>query len=74
MKAVLEFDLDVHEDLLSYNRAVNATRAYIAIYEIQNLLKTKREYEAVNENVIEKLEEDIYGILENRRINLEDLE
>ena len=45
MKAILEFDLSNYEDKYQHRRAVNATEAYLAIYEILELLRRCVRYE-----------------------------
>jgi len=48
MKGKLEFDLDDPSDRLAHKRASNATNAYIAFHEIDNML---REYVKYNKNI-----------------------
>lgn len=44
MKAKLEFDLEDCSDKLAHRRSVNATNAYLALYEIDNLLREMTKY------------------------------
>jgi hypothetical protein len=44
MKAILEFDLDDPSDKRSHKRCINATNAYIAMHEFDNLLRKYIKY------------------------------
>jgi hypothetical protein len=44
MKAIIEFDLEDPSDKLSHRRCTNATNAYIAIHEFDNLLRKYIKY------------------------------
>lgn len=48
MKAILEFDLEDPSERLSHRRCINATGAYIAIHEFDNIL---REYIKHNHDI-----------------------
>lgn len=44
MKAILEFDLDDPSDRNSHKRAISADNAYIALHEIDNMLREYVKY------------------------------
>jgi len=64
MKAKLEFDLEDYHDRLSHRRCTNATLAYLALWDIGQLLE--REKEITLDRFLE--------VLESRQIDLSDLE
>ena len=67
MKAQLEFDLDDQNDRLAHKRCVSSTEAYIALFEIDNLL---RDYVKYSKDI---LPEDTW-YLPNGEHNLTDVE
>ena len=73
MKAILEFNLEESFDREAHIRAIKATDAYLALYDIENLLKRNEEYPAqeVLYEVYSKLKEQFYNILQHRDINLD---
>jgi hypothetical protein len=97
MKAIIEFDLEDPSDKLSHRRCINATNAYIAMHEFDNLLRkyikhsygieegaewalplgyhvlTREESELIW-HVIKHISTEYQDILENLKIDLEDLE
>lgn len=44
MKAKLEFDLDDPSDRLAHKRAISSTDAYIALHDIDNMLRKYTKY------------------------------
>lgn len=47
MKAILEFDLNEHHDKLAHNRAVKATNAYLALYDLEMEFRNITKYNAI---------------------------
>lgn len=86
MKASLRFDLDDFHDRLAHKRAVSSTEAYLALTDILDYLRGILKYnndpemdKLIDNNdigleVIEHIKNKIFDILEERSINLNDLE
>ena len=74
MKAILEFDLSDSSDTLALRRALSADSAYMVFYELDAYLRKIVKYDNIDEISIAELREVIADMLENRGINMEDLE
>jgi len=83
MKAILEYDLDDTCDRKSHLRALKATDAYLLLHDIfrvtfRNVLKYEvLDGKTINDDqyeVLEKLIDSCYVLLEDYNINLDDLE
>lgn len=44
MKAILEFDLDDHDDINAHKRAISATNAYLVLFDLDNYLRSELKY------------------------------
>ena len=81
MKAILEFNLDEHDDKMSHLRCTKALDLALALWEIYNNLKNSLEAELDNEEdsiykqyeVLEKVQTFINETLENNGIFIDDL-
>jgi len=62
MKAILEFDLNDFHDKLAHKRCINATNAYLCLFDIrEKLLET--EYKAIMFNeILNKYGVDLYDL------------
>lgn len=76
-KGILEFDLNEPDDVISHKRAVISLELTLALYDIEQYLRTQTKY---NENlskdaydVLEKTREEFYEILKNRNISFDEL-
>ncbi len=97
MKAILEFDLDEHEDRLAHKRAISATDVYLALHDIDNEFRKMIKYDStigmdqklalidgyhvitgeeaiLLHQIVSGIRSSFNRILEDRGINLEDLE
>jgi hypothetical protein len=84
MKAILEFDLDDHEDRIKHLRAVRSDDAFLCLFDIQTKLKKEieqyQDYCSINNkdlsksDIIEKTIEIINEIYEHNDLsNIEHL-
>jgi len=78
MKGVLEFNLDDSIDEASYIRCVKAKDMALALWDIDQLLRTKTKYAAdtVDEKTLEALEqvrEELREIMSDYNIDLDEL-
>lgn len=75
MKGILEFNLEEWHEKNAFRRAVNATDAYLALHDIQELLRNElRQHNSrTRDKVLEELRDKIWAIV-NDRINMDDLE
>ena len=71
-KATLEFDLSDEFDKDNHMRAVKATDAYLALSDICEHLRQLDRYHKDEETNISQLRTDIYNILQNHNINLDE--
>lgn len=77
MKAILEFDLDKHEDKLAHNRAISATEGYLVIHQLDNYLRNKLKYAELNsseETAISDIREELNRLLIDYNIDMGNLE
>jgi len=56
MKAILEFDLEDHEEKMEHKRAISATDAYIALSQIANEIFRPHRKHGYHGEIQEKLE------------------
>jgi len=73
-KGILEFDIDDPHERTAHLRAVKATDAYLALHDLNEKLRQWSKDEEKEEIKIETLRTEFFEILENRGINLDDLE
>lgn len=75
MKGKLEFDLEDSSDKKAFKRAVNATDAYIALHNIENLLRRmlKNTDDDIECSLLRNLQTDIYEII-TEYVDMNDLE
>jgi hypothetical protein len=79
-KAILEFDLNDFDDKLEHKRAVNATNAYLALFNINSLFRSMIKNEIFNDkelsdveyDLIDKLQDEVCNIVDEY-VNMEDL-
>jgi hypothetical protein len=77
-KAILEFDLDNHDDVVHHLRCLKSTDMALALFEISRNLKKKCEHKCENidgdpvDGMLVVLEE-IHEILEDRGIDIDEL-
>lgn len=57
MRAILEFNLDDQWDDLAYKRACNATKAYLALYEISKWVNGREPWTTFEQRIIEIINE-----------------
>lgn len=73
-KGKLEFDLNDSDDKESFNRAVNADKAYRALYELSVFLRNERKYgptiEGPEEEVVIFIEDKFHEIMQDCGIDL----
>lgn len=70
MKATLEFDLNIPEEAEAHIRAVKATKAYLALYDIINMLHSyEREEIEVN---VKTLTNMVNEIIDDNEIHLDE--
>jgi hypothetical protein len=72
MKAILEFDLSDIDERATHLRAIKADKAYAALWHITQLLREKRKYHADEPIDIEKLENDVWMLINDEGINLDE--
>jgi hypothetical protein len=78
MKTVISYEFE-DGDVYAYNQIVrlnNSTRSYLALYEISEHLRqiAKYEHSGEVEECIESIRQELFDILENNSINLDNLE
>lgn len=77
MKATLEFDLNEQEDIAAHKRAVKALDMAVALWDIDQYLRTQVKYnEALSQeahDAFESAREKFYEILNERNINIDDI-
>jgi hypothetical protein len=66
-KAILEFDLNDYDDRCAHKRATNATEAYIALSDIDELLRRIVKYEVYRN---EEVSDEVYKFAENIRYDI----
>lgn len=71
MKATLTFDLDDYHDRLEHKRAISATSAYLVILGIQDYIRNFKDEDSVP---VDKLFRELECIIDNRGIDMNDLE
>ena len=74
MKAIIEFELP--EDQEEYQMANNASKMYLALWDIKQLLRSKLKYnpDGLNDEQLEQWEAmrgDFFDILENNDLKLD---
>jgi len=74
MKAILEFELP--EDEQEYEMANNASKMYMALWDIRQLFRSKLKYnsDGLNDEQLEQWEEmrgNFFDILDNNNLNLD---
>lgn len=76
-KAILEFDLTDPDDLASHMRAVKSLDLALALWDIDQHLRSKLKYdETLSQEVYDSLDaarEKLYEIMNSRGISLDDL-
>lgn len=73
MKAILEFDLDDANDIAAHKRCVQALDLVMALYQIDNELRSKLKYADLSDqeyDIYEKIRDRIHEILNSRNIDL----
>lgn len=77
MKATLEFNLDEFSDLQAHLRAVKSTDLVIALWDIDQYLRKELKYnEKLSEpehDVLQKTRDELYRILSEKGINMDEL-
>lgn len=76
MKALLEFNLDEIEDKMAHQRAIKSLDLCLALWDIQNELRSLCKYGDLNEKeseLLETLREKIYATLDNYEVSLDRL-
>jgi hypothetical protein len=71
MKAILEFDLNDSFEEKAHVRAINATKAYLALHDMAELLRNDRKY---GEGKYHELETQFWNLVRDRGIDLDDLD
>jgi hypothetical protein len=70
-KAILEFNLDDHDDVKAHLRAVKSTRMAVTLWDIDQHLRNEAKYR--DNTVAEELREEIREIMSNNHIDLDEL-
>lgn len=88
-KAILEYDLNDEYDKNAYKRALDSTKAYLALHDIGNKLRSMDKYQSVQgqqeitdllqnnegcERLVELIREIFFEILDENKIDMNDLE
>lgn len=78
MKGVLEFNLDNQEDEVAYMRCVKAKNLAIALWDMDQYLRTKTKYapDSMSPEVYDSLLEtrdELYKIMSHHSIDLDEL-
>lgn len=88
-KATLEYDLSDEYERNAHKRALSSTNAYIALHEIEGVLRSMDKYQSFNnqeeitnllqnnegcERLVELIREIFYEILNENKIDMNDLE
>lgn len=68
-KAILEFDLNDHEDKLAHRRAVKATDASFALFELDQWLRNKIKHEDRSE--FQEVRDQLHDTLAYYDVDLE---
>jgi hypothetical protein len=75
MKAILEFNLDDFDDSVAHMRCVQALDMALALWEIRsirNQIENQLDHKQMDSHeLLDKVFEEFYGILENKNINLD---
>jgi hypothetical protein len=80
MKANLSFNLEDPQDKLALNRALSATDAYIVLHSylnknIRDIIKYNSDkYSEETINMVYELRDGLYALLDEYKVDLEDLE
>jgi hypothetical protein len=80
MRAKLEFDCTEPSESQELKRALNATYAYLALFEIDNTIFRSRvkypldEYTVEMIELVEKMRQEFFDILAANYVNLDDLD
>lgn len=73
-EALLKFNTENKEDLMALNRALKSLDMTIVLFEIVNNLRKKLEYDESNDfNTIEKTFDEIYQLVDEYNLILDDL-
>lgn len=70
-KAILEFNLDDREDVKAHLRCVKSTSMAVTLWDIDQHLRNEAKYK--DNDVAEKLREEIREIMDDNGINLDQL-
>jgi len=78
MKGILEFNLDDQEDEVAYIRAVKSTKLAVALWDIDQYLRSKTKYatDSTPPEVYDALQEtrdELYRIMSHHSIDLDEL-
>lgn len=88
-KATLEYDLSDEHERNAHKRALSSTNAYIALHEIEGVLRSMDKYQSFNNQeeitdllqnnkgcgkLVEFIREVFYEILNQNKIDMSDLE
>lgn len=81
-KAKLIFDLDDEFEVNAFNRATSATGAFLVIHSLQSILRNAEKYGNLDNMeltdgqliIVDKLREKLYSLLEEYKVDMEDLE
>lgn len=76
-KGILEFDLNEPDEIEAYKRAVKALDLVLALWDIDQYLRTQTKYnESLTEDqhkVMEKAREEFYDIINKHNISFNEL-
>jgi hypothetical protein len=78
MKAILEFDLNEAEDMIEHKRCIKALDICLAIWDMDQYLRTRIKYESdgmteEEYNAYETMRDKLREILEERSISFDEL-
>jgi hypothetical protein len=78
MKAILEFDLNEPDDMIEHKRCIKAIDVCLAIWDMDQYLRTKTKYESNDMteeeyNAYESMRDKLREILEERSISFDEL-
>jgi hypothetical protein len=80
MKATLEFNLNDHEDKLEHKRAINATSAYLVLWDLDNhvlreMIKYNGDkYSEETLNIIMYIRGELHRLMDEKGVSFQELE
>jgi hypothetical protein len=76
MKAILEFDLDDHDDRQAHLRCVKSVDLVLFILDMEQELRSKLKHGDLDDKeykILSEFKDTFYAVLNNKGINIDDL-